>query len=100
MNVVIMYYDSDTSKETMKCCADTVVDTLEDVKVLVLPKKFDLLLDCSLDQLVHVRSVIDTALSLKFKELQEPAVSLPSVQQTEIDRGDCDKIVDITKYLS
>ena len=68
--MTILYYDDTHSKEQLY---DIVKNIREVTKgeVIVLPKNFDILLDCSLDQLVSVKGVIDTAVALKMK-LTEP----------------------------
>ena len=68
--MTILYYDDTHSKEQLY---DIVKNIREVTKgeVIVLPKNFDILLDCSLDQLVSVKGIIDTAVALKMK-LTEP----------------------------
>ena len=67
--MTILYYDDMKPDELRK-----IVERIKPVvgnDILVLPKNFDILLDCSLDQLVSVKGVVDTAIALKMK-LQDP----------------------------
>ena len=68
--MTILYYDESQSKEELYKIAEGVREVTQD-KVIVLPKNFDILLDCSLDQLVSVKGIIDAAITLKLR-LQEP----------------------------
>lgn len=68
--MTILYYDKSQPKEELYKIVKGVREVTQD-EVIVLPKNFDILLDCSLDQLVSVKSIIDTAIALKMK-LTEP----------------------------
>ena len=98
MNVSVLYYDDNTPKDLVKEAADRVIESLNDTKVLVLPKNFDLLLNCSIDQLVSVRSVLDAALAVKLQESQQFQQEL-CVKEDISPSTEC-KIIDITQYLS
>lgn len=63
--MTILYYDESQPKEELYKIAKGVREVTQDT-VIVLPKNYDILLDCSIDQLLTIRSVIDTAISLKM----------------------------------
>lgn len=72
--MTILYYDESQPKEELYKIVKGVREVTED-KVIVLPKNFDILLDCSLDQLVSVKGIIDTAITLKLK-MTEPDTNI------------------------
>ena len=63
--MTILYYDESHPKEELDKIAKGVREVTQDT-VIVLPKNYDILLDCSIDQLLTARSIIDTAISLKM----------------------------------
>ena len=70
-NISIIYFDEDTPNEDIHQWCKGVKDILgKDNAVIALPKKFDLMLECSTDQLLQVRAMIDTALELKIEEME------------------------------
>ena len=68
--MTILYYDESQSKEELYKIVEGVREVTQD-KVIVLPKNFDILLDCSLDQLISTKGIIDAAITLKMK-MTEP----------------------------
>lgn len=68
--MTILYYDESRSIEELQKIAEGVREVTQD-NVIVLPKNFDILLDCSLDQLVLVKRIIDAAIALKT-DMTEP----------------------------
>ena len=68
--MTILYYDETKPKEELYKILEGVREVTRD-KVIALPKNFNVLLDCSLDQLVSVKGIIDTAITLKMK-MTEP----------------------------
>lgn len=68
--MTILYYDESQPKEELYKIVKGVREVTQD-KVIALPKNFDILLDCSLDQLVSVKNIVDTAIALKMK-MAEP----------------------------
>ena len=68
--MTILYYDEIKPKEELYKILEGVREVTQD-KVIALPKNFDILLDCSLDQLVSVKNIVDTAIALKMK-MAEP----------------------------
>ena len=68
--MTILYYDDLKPKEELYKIVKGVREVTQD-EVIVLPKNFDILLDCSLDQLISVKGIIDTAIALKMK-MTEP----------------------------
>ena len=73
--MTILYYDESQPKEELCKIVNGVREVTQD-KVIFLPKNFDILLDCSLDQLISVKGIIDTAIALKMK-LEEPTINIP-----------------------
>lgn len=78
-NISVIYFDEDTPREDIHQWCKGVKDVLgKDNAVIALPKKFDLMLECSLDQLLQVRAMIDTAIEMKCEmrdqdnECEEP----------------------------
>ena len=69
--MTILYYDESQSVEELQKIAEGVREVTQD-NVIVLPKNFDILLDCSLDQLISVKGIIDAAIALKTG-VTEPA---------------------------
>lgn len=67
--MTILYYDESQPKEELYKIVKGVREVTQD-KVIALPKNFDILLDCSLDQLVSVKGIIDTAIALKMQMLE------------------------------
>ena len=67
--MTILYYDS-KPKEDLYYIVKGIREITQD-EVIALPKNFDILLDCSLDQLVSIKVIIDTAIALKMK-MTEP----------------------------
>ena len=72
--MTILYYDESQTKEELYKIVKGVREVTQD-EVIALPKNFDILLDCSLDQLVSVKGIIDTAIALKMK-LEEPSIDI------------------------
>lgn len=68
--MTVLYYEESQPKEDLYKIVKGVKEITQD-KVIALPKNFDILLDCSLDQLVSVKGIIDTAIALKMK-ITEP----------------------------
>ena len=68
--MTILYYDDTKPKEELYKILKSVKEVTQD-EVIVLPKNFDILLDCSLDQLISVKGILDTAIALKMK-MTEP----------------------------
>ena len=73
--MTILYYDESKPKEELYKIVKGVREVTQD-KVIALPKNFDILLDCSLDQLVSVKGIVDTAIALKMK-ITEPTIDIP-----------------------
>lgn len=76
-NISIIYFDEGTPADNLHKICKGVKDVLgKDNAVIALPKKFDLLLECSTDQLLQVRAMIDTALEFKIEEMEpeEPII--------------------------
>ena len=73
--MTVLYYDDQTPKEQLYKMVQGIKEVIKD-EVIVLPKNFDILLDCSLDQLVSVKGIIDTAIALKM-QLEQPTTTIP-----------------------
>ena len=67
--MTILYYDESQPKEELFRIVEDVKEVTQD-GVIALPKNFDILLDCSLDQLVSVKGIIDTAIALKMESTE------------------------------
>lgn len=72
--MTILYYDDSKPKEDLYKIVEGVKEVTQD-KIIALPKNFDVLLDCSLDQLVSIKGIIDTAIALKLK-MTEPDTNI------------------------
>lgn len=68
--MTILYYDELKSKKELYDIVKHIREIVKD-EVLVLPKNFDILLDCSLDQLISTKGILDTAITMKMK-MEEP----------------------------
>ena len=69
--MTIIYYEETKSKEEMYEIVRKVKEVMND-EVICLPKNFDILLDCSLDQLISVKGVLDTAISMRI-QMESPS---------------------------
>ena len=67
--MTILYYDESQSAEELQKIVEGVREVTQD-NVIVLPKNFDILLDCSLDQLISVKGIIDAAIALKADAIE------------------------------
>ena len=72
--MTVLYYDDTKPKEELYTMVKGIKEVTKD-EVIVLPKNFDILLDCSLDQLISVKGILDTAISLKIK-MEETTTNL------------------------
>lgn len=68
--MTILYYDELKPKKELYDIVKQIREIVKD-EVLVLPKNFDILLDCSLDQLISTKGILDTAITMKMK-MEEP----------------------------
>lgn len=68
--MTILYYDELKPKKELYDIVKQIRKIVKD-EVLVLPKNFDILLDCSLDQLISTKGILDTAITMKMK-MEEP----------------------------
>jgi hypothetical protein len=73
--MTVIYYDTTYPKEQMYDMVRQVKEITKD-EVIMLPKNFDILLDCTLDQLISVKGILDTAIALKLK-MDEPDINIP-----------------------
>ena len=94
MNVTVIYYEQGTSPDELVATAKMLSDVLEDHKIIAIPKQFDLLLNCSPDQLIMTRNIIDIALAEKLNSV---APVRDSQQENQSWGG---KVIDMTKYLN
>ena len=72
--MTVIYYDTTYPKEQMYDMVKQVKEITKD-EVIMLPKNFDILLDCTLDQLISVKGILDTAISLKI-QMEEPPTNI------------------------
>lgn len=68
--MTILYYDELKPKKELYDIVKQIREIVKD-EVLVLPKNFDILLDCSLDQLISTKGILDTAITMKMK-MEQP----------------------------
>ena len=92
--MIILYYDTkDMKPDQLQQAVQTLRDVAED-HVVAVPKQFDVLLNASLDQLMMVRTVIDTAMAEMIKSQMPNNEPLPKVELEEESN-----IIKIDKYL-
>lgn len=65
--MTILYYDGCTPKKELYDIAEQLRKVVGK-EILVLPKNFDILLDCSLDQLLQVRAMLDMTIQEKAEQ--------------------------------
>lgn len=63
----ILYYDDSLPKENLMKLVRAVKDKVGS-DLIVIPKNFELILDCPADRLLDIRDMIDRALEEKQKE--------------------------------
>lgn len=64
-NLTILYYDAKiTSVDNLQKQLSKLQEALG-TQVIAIPKQFDLMLDCSVDQLLELRALIDTTIKIK-----------------------------------
>lgn len=67
--ITVIYYDTvNTAVDVLQRTVDDLREKLPETTIIAVPKDYDLMLDCSIDQLVTVRSLIDTAIQIKASE--------------------------------
>lgn len=92
--MIILYYDTKEMKsEELQQAVETLRDVSED-NVVAVPKQFDVLLNASLDQLMMVRTIIDTAMAEMIKAQMPNNAPLPKVELEEESN-----IIKLDKYL-
>lgn len=65
--MTILYYDERTPKKELYDIAE-LLRKVVGKEILVLPKNFDILLDCSIDQLIQVRAMLDVTIQQKIEQ--------------------------------
>lgn len=65
--MTILYYDERTPKKELYDIAEQLRKVVGK-EILVLPKNFDILLDCSIDQLIQVRAMLDVTIQQKIEQ--------------------------------
>ena len=101
MNITAIYYDNETPKEELVKIANELSEALPENRIIAIPKNYDLLLNCTIDQLVSIRTIIDTALAIMVspeKVLTTPNNVLPTVEET-LEKEE-NKIIKFSDYLS
>lgn len=63
----ILYYDDSLPKENLMKLVKAIQDKVG-FDLIVLPKNFELVLDCPAERLLEIRDMIDKALEEKQKE--------------------------------
>ena len=92
MELTICYYDREAKRDELLKVGQAV-QQVAGGQVLMIPKDYDLLLDCSLDQLVSLKAILDTAIGMKFNEQL-------AAQGVNISPPPTDNIINIQDYLS
>ena len=101
MNITAIYYDNETPKEELVKIANELSEALPENRIIAIPKNYDLLLNCTIDQLVSIRTIIDTALAIMVspeKVLTTPNNVLPTTEET-LEKEE-NKIIKFSDYLS
>ena len=101
MNITAIYYDNETPKEELIRIANDLSEAMPENRIIAIPKNYDLLLNCTIDQLVSIRTIIDTALAIMVspeKVLTTPNNVLPTVEET-LEKEE-NKIIKFSDYLS
>lgn len=65
--MTVLYYDGQISVSKLGNIVKSIKNITHD-EVIILPKNFDILLDVSMDQLVSIKGIIDTAITLKMRD--------------------------------
>lgn len=74
--MTILYYDERTPKKELYDIAEQLRKVVGK-EILVLPKNFDILLNCSIDQLLSIKAIIDTALA-EMLQKEQPSTHIES----------------------
>ena len=70
-NLTILYYDATIiSVDKLQKQLSKLQEALG-TQVIAIPKQFDLMLNCSVDQLIELRALIDTAITVKAEQDNE-----------------------------
>ena len=92
--MIILYYEPEVqTPDELIDTVQTLRDTTKD-QVIVMPKNYDVLLNCSIDQLISVRTIIDTAITMIISK----DTSLPTTE--EITNTSESNIIKFSDYLS
>lgn len=76
MNVAIVYYQKGEQYENTIELAKNIKAVIgDDCKVICMPKDYDVMLNCSVDQLVTTRNIIEEAIIQKLIE-DQPSSSI------------------------
>ena len=70
-NLTILYYDVGITSVTKLHKQLAKLQEALGTQVIAIPKQFDLMLNCSADQLIQLKQIIDTALSIKLEQENE-----------------------------
>lgn len=92
--MIILYYEPEIqTPDELINTVRTLKDTVKD-QVIAIPKNYDVLLNCSIDQLISVRTIIDTAITMIISK----DTSLPTTE--EITDTYESNIIKFSDYLS
>lgn len=77
--MTVIYYDpkSDAFKSEALQNQVTQIQKILDDKVIVLPKDYDIILNCSVDQLLSIKAIIDTAIA-EMLQKEQPSTYIES----------------------
>jgi hypothetical protein len=78
-DLVILYYDCSLPIEDTYNKLIEVRKALPDKNVICIPKNYDILLDASIDELVSIQNVINTAIEMKVAQEGLFNIELPKM---------------------
>lgn len=84
--MIIVYYDDKDKQENILATIETIKEATKE-PIIAIPKNYDVLLNCSFDQLATLKGIIDTALGLKLSlgAANSTDKELPSIDEETDD---------------
>lgn len=78
-DLIILYYDLTRPKKEIYDIILNVKKALPDKNVICIPKNYDILLNASIDELVSIQNVINTAIEMKVAQEGLFDIELPKM---------------------
>lgn len=78
-DLVILYYDSNQSTKDIHNNVMVMKKALPDKNIICIPKNYDILLNASIDELVSIQNVINTAIEMKVAQEGLFDIELPKM---------------------